>query len=199
MPTLLFLVTVLILLGSLAIILIRLIQKRNTRKVIKLFSITLGSYLTLWLTFYFMKKDIQIQLAENICFDDWCATLTKAELLDSLKNDKKTFYPKGKFIVLHIQMSNHARGIAQKPSEPKVFIINNGTEIKSTSREFEIINVCRGSQRPIDSRLELGQSLETQVLFDIPKNDLDVWATIDEGPFITKLLLQDDRKVFSIK
>ena len=56
-----------------------------------------------------------------------------------------------------------------------------------------------GKQIPIDSKLELHQSLETQLIFDIPINSKNLKGVIEEGPFITKLLFYPDREIYLLK
>jgi hypothetical protein len=55
-----------------------------------------------------------------------------------------------------------------------------------------------GAQLPFDSGLELHQSLETELVFDIPAKARNLKVLIEEGPFITTLLFDDNMKVFAI-
>jgi len=107
--------------------------------------------------------------------------------------------PGGQFIILHIKMSNRAKGIAQKPSEPRVHIKDEkGNSWSFSAQGQKELDNLIGNQIPIDQKLELHQSVETQVVFDIPQNAKKLYALIEEGPFITNLLLQDDKQVFLI-
>jgi hypothetical protein len=107
--------------------------------------------------------------------------------------------PGGQFIILHIKMSNRAKGIAQKPSEPRVHIKDEkGNSCSFSAQGQKELDNLIGNQIPIDQKLELHQSVETQVVFDIPQNAKKLYALIEEGPFITNLLLQDDKQVFLI-
>ncbi|MBK7305476.1 MAG: hypothetical protein IPI30_21340 [Saprospiraceae bacterium] len=94
-------------------------------------------------------------------------------------------------------MSNHARGIAQKPSEPRVHI----TDEKGNSYSFSLagqqaLEKQIGKQIPLDERLELNQSLETQLVFDVLKDARRLEILFEEGPFITRLLFNENREVF---
>jgi hypothetical protein len=96
-------------------------------------------------------------------------------------------------------MSNNAKGIAQKPSEPRVHIIDDNGNSYSFSPEGQLaLEKQKGKQIPIDERLELHQSLETQLVFDVPKDAKGLKALIEEGPFITKLLFNENKEVFLI-
>lgn len=97
-------------------------------------------------------------------------------------------------------MSNHARGIAQKPSEPRVIIKDDNGKIYTYSPEGQkALENINGKQIPLDARLELHQSLETQLVFDIPINNKGMKLIIEEGPFITELLLHRNVNIFLIK
>jgi hypothetical protein len=153
------------------------------------------TYTLLWTIFYFTSSNKEISLGTDICFDDWCATVTQIERQTVLGNQK----PSGQFIILHIKMSNKAKRIAQKPSEPRVHIKDEKGNSWTFSLQGQMaLNNLIGNQIAIDQKLELHQSLETQLVFDIPQNEKKLYALIEEGPFVTKLLLQDDSKVFLI-
>jgi hypothetical protein len=159
-------------------------------------AIILFCYGLLWTIFYFKSADIAVPFGTDVCFDDWCATITQAERPKTLGKQN----PHGQFIVLHITMSNHARGIAQKPSEPRIHIIDGQGNSWAFSREGQqALENEIGKQPLIDERLELHQSLETQLVFDIPQDAKNIKAIIEEGPFITKLLFQDNNEVFLLE
>lgn len=196
MTTLVFFVTIL----AVIVLLIRIVNKsikhKNTFASFRISGIILLVYASLWTVFYLKSSDKEISFGTDICFDDWCATVTKIEKQATLGNEK----PNGQFIIVHIKMSNHARGIAQKPSEPSVHIKDdNGHSWAFSSKGQQALNNLIGNQIPIDQRLELHQSLETQLVFDIPKDAKNLGVLIEEGPFITKFLFHDDNKVFRIQ
>ncbi len=73
----------------------------------------------IWLVFFSVRKEIPVPLGTNICFDDWCATITKYERLkDSEFGDNN----QEQYIVFYTKMTNNAKRVAQKPSEPKVYL-----------------------------------------------------------------------------
>lgn len=195
MAEIIFLATILSTFLLLLKIIVLLIKKRCIKKSAYLILKIVGSYSLLWLVSFMLSKEEIIAPNTDICFDDWCATLVsydKPESIGSLR-------PQGQFIVLHIKMSNHARGRAQKPSEPRVKIIegeNSYSISQSGQQEFETIF---GKQTPIETRLELHQALETTMVFDVPNEAQNLKVIIDEGPlFITKIISAGDKKVFQI-
>ena len=140
-----------------------------------------------------------VSLGTDICFDDWCATITSYEHPENLGIESQVVKPLGQFIILSISISNHARGIAQKPSEPRVHLIDESRKSWPFSEEGQsALERQFGPQTALDSKLALHQTLTTQLVFDVPKKSGNLKAVIEEGPWITNLLFKEDRKVFKI-
>lgn len=197
MTTLIFFSTFISIFILFIVLIIRLFQHRDLFPAFKLLAIIILSYTSLWILFYFLSSYKPVPPGTDICFDDWCATVTKTERPEILGNDGHILQPHGQFVILHIRMSNHARGIAQKPSEPRISIIDGKGNSWSFSEEGQLaLEMERGRQIPIDSRLELHQSLETELVFDIPADVKNLMALIEEGPFITRLLFYENKQVF---
>lgn len=196
MQTLYFLATILAILILVIIILVKLIRKKPISKTCRTLLVVFFLYVLLWTIFYFKASNQTVPLATDICFDDWCATVTSYEKTEKISNQ----VPSGQFIILTIKMTNKARGIAQKPSEPRVHIVDDNNHSWGVAIDGQkALENTQGQLFPIDQRLELHQSLETKLVFDIPKNSTNLKALIEEGPFITKLLLKSDNKVFQIQ
>ena len=197
MATLIFLGTLIFLVILFVIIIRRLLNKRHIGSLIRAVIYIIISYCMIWVVFYSISSDKPIPFGTNVCFDDWCATITSFE---NFENDSITLKSKRQILILHVKMSNHARGISQKPSEPRVTLIDSdGNRYTSSSVGQLALERQRGHQIAIDSKLELHQSLETQLVFEIPLKCIDLKAVIEEGPPITKLLFYPDREVFQLK
>jgi hypothetical protein len=199
MATLLFLLTFLSLLILLIRLIIKAIRHKPVKPTLKTIGIIAGVYLVLWTGFYIKSSFITVPLGTDVCFDDWCATVTQIETSGAAQTKLPPLGTDSTWVILHIKMSNQARGIAQKPSEPRVHLIEeNGNYWEYSAKGQQALEQKTGKQPGIDSRLELHQSLETQLVFAMPSNAKKVKALIEEGPFITKLLLADDRDVFEV-
>ena len=199
MTTLIFFGTIIAILIYLVILIIKIIKRKTITSTLVTLILLIVTYSGLWGILYLIRSDKPISLGTDICFDDWCATVTRIEKPIILGIENQKLNPQGQFIILNIKMSNHARGIDQKPSEPRVHI----TDDKGNSYSFSVagqqaLEKQIGKQIPIDERLELNQSLETQLVFDIPKEAKKLKILIEEGPFITKLLFVENRDVFLI-
>lgn len=197
MTTLIFFGTIISLIICIVIIILRLSKHSPIRSLLRSLIIIGTTYFLIWAISYSISSDKPIPLGTDVCFDDWCATVSYFE---HFENDSLELKPKGQFIILHIKMSNHARGISQKPSAPRVYIVDrDGITYSFSIDGQQALEKQRGNQIPIDSKLELHQSLETQLVFDIPVKCKDLKAVIEEGPFITKFLFYTDREVYLLK
>jgi len=196
MTTLIFFGTLITILVLFIRLIAKLFQHKSIISSIKALGIIILSYTLFWFFFYLISSFKTVPLGTDICFDDWCATITRFEKRDTLE----TFNPRGQFLILYIRMSNHARGIAQKPSEPRIHIIDDKGHYFSYSEEGQqALEKLEGKQIPIDMRLELHQSLETQLVFNVPAGSKYYKAIIEEGPIITKLLFNDNKEVFLLQ
>jgi hypothetical protein len=200
MRTIILFATIITLLVFIIRMIIKIISHKNIAFTIRAIIIIIMSYFLLWIIFYCSAGDKPVALGSDICFDDWCATVTKIESPLFLGNGDELIKPFGQFIILQVKMSNYAKGIAQKPSEPRVHIIDGqGHSWAFSQRGQQTLEKSNGKQIPIDERLELHQSLQTQLVFDVPKDAKKLKVLIEEGPFITKLLLPEDNEVFILQ
>jgi hypothetical protein len=200
MKELVFILTLIIVIVLFVRLIVLLVRRKFARKDILLPSIIILTYTVIWLVFKFTVNYSPVPFGTDICFDDWCATVTSFEKTDSLGVEIQKVHPHGQYIILHIRMSNHARGIAQKPSEPRVSIIYDNVKPLQYSVDGQhALERLKGPQAPVDSRLELHQSLETELVFDVPSEARGLKAIIEEGPFITRLIFPSDKEVFFLK
>ena len=197
MDALLLFTTIISLFILFIILLIKIITRKNITSTSKYIGLIILSYSILWAIFYFKASNQNVPLATDICFDDWCATVTSYQKSEKIGNQ----ISKGQFYILSIKMTNKARGIAQKPSEPRIHIIDDKRHTWSLSTTGQkALEDLQGIQIPIDERLELHQSLQTKIVFEIPKEATGLKALIEEGPpYITSLLLHDNQRVFELK
>src|SRR6185312_1969645 len=75
----------------------KLIKHKSIGSTLRLIVIILFGYTFLWIIFYFVTTETAVPFGTDVCFDDWCATITQAERPKILGQQK----PRGQFIVLH--------------------------------------------------------------------------------------------------
>lgn len=175
---------------------IKAIKRKPLLQPIKKMGIVWICYLLLWCIFFFKSTYKTVEYGTPVCFDDWCATVTKTEIVKSIAAKSAD----GEFVIVHLKMMNRARGRAQKPSEPAVYILNaNGNKTSVSPTGTKALEESIGKQAPLDAELDLHGELETQLVFDVPANNRDLKVLIEEGPFISKLELWGDREVFEVR
>jgi hypothetical protein len=190
MTTLIFFITVLVLLILFIRIIVKLIRRKPVTVTIKIILAIILAYSALWIIFGLTRKRMPVPMGTEICFDDWCATVSKSTV--STVGDSMQ-------VVLTITMSNHARGIAQKPSEPRVHILDTyGHAWPYSLVSQQAYEKKYGSQPGIGHRLEIHQTMETVMVFELPKRSVGLRALIEEGPWITHLLFPEDQMIFKI-
>jgi len=200
MTTIVFLLTILAMVILVTTIFSRMIRRRPIKRSLIVLLSIVAFYSLMWAVFFILRADKPIPLGTDVCFDDWCATVTAADTASTLGAGPELIHPAGSFVILHLRMSNHARGIAQKPSEPRVHILDaNGHIISFSPLGQAALEHLKGPQVTLDSRLELHQSIETQLVFDVPKNATGLKALIEEGPaYINDMLWHGEREIFKI-
>ena len=179
MADLLLLIVLLTLVALLVIIAIDALRRKPVKKTQLALGIIILVYATAWAFCYTRAIFTTVPLGQDICFDDWCAAVTSV--------DQR---PHSDTILLHITMSNHARGIAQRPDQPRIHLIDDAGHRYSA--------IAMGGT-PLDSRLELHQSLSTTMTFTVPSNVPGVGALIEEGPLIAEFAYPGNKPVFKVR
>lgn len=191
MTSLIFLLTALTLLVLFIRTIIKLARRKPVWRIITVICIVVVVYGLAWTVFKSTQKLAPAPMGTQVCFDDWCATVTRAERQDAGDSS---------LIILHIKMFNNARGIAQTPSEPRVHILDPDGHAWPFSLKAQAAYEKRyGTQPGIAHRLELHQSMETVMVFALPRGITNLQALIEEGPWITNLLFPEDEMVFNLE
>ena len=79
MSTLLFFVTLVALFVLLVSVPIRALRRKPVTPALRLIGIVVAVYSLLWIAWYVKSADRPVPLGTEVCFDDWCATITGAE------------------------------------------------------------------------------------------------------------------------
>lgn len=199
MATIVFLLTTLILIILIPIALIRIIQQKPVKKDLYTIALLICFYALAWLFFYINSKYVTVPLGTDICFDDWCATVTGINTDTQGQLKLPVISKDSAWVILNVTMENHAKRIAQKPSEPRIHIIDdNGAYWPTSSTGQQALEKQLGPQFELGRRLELGQSLSTRLVYKIPLTAKHPKVLIEEGPFITKLLFKGDQSVYYV-
>jgi amino acid transporter len=200
MTSLIFMLTAIALIVLVIRLIIKLIRGRPALSSLKIILIVVAAYGVGWLFFYWGSKNVPVLFGTEVCFDDWCATVTQIESGPAIQKQFEKLHSYSTYVIVHIRMLNQARGIAQTPSNPRVHILDgNGTAWAYSAAAQKLLETTLGPQPGIGHRLDLHQSLETLLVFAVPKNAGSLNVLIEEGPPITNLLFPEDKMVFAVK
>jgi hypothetical protein len=166
---------------------------------LKFILILILGYSAVWLIFFLIRSERVMAYGDDVCFDDWCATILEIQKGPEIQQQFAPISQDSLWIVLNVRMSNHARGIAQKPSEPRVFIVDQkGYSWYPSLKGQQKLEADFGPQVSLGEKLALHQALTTKIVYSLPKRSENLRIIIAEGPFITKLLFPEDQADFVI-
>lgn len=156
---LIFLIFALITLVNLGRLVYRLVKRKPALRLVTFLAGMWALYAVAIIISGVFSSERLIPLGSIQCFDDWCASVVKAT-------------SEGATIVLEVRVINKARRVTQTPDHPKLTIIDTaGSEYMPT----EI------SPRPLDSKLEVGETFITNARFKIKDGQKASKALLVEG------------------
>ena len=133
-----------------------------------------------------------LALGTDECFDDWCATVIGAQTVAAHGTT-----PGKKSVGVTLGISNRARQVAFRPSQPRVALMLESGEFIAPSaaaqRDFE---KNAGSQESLAKRIVAGERFQTVVMFDVPVSMRRATVVVLEGPAIVTRFLVGDENSF---
>lgn len=199
MASLVFILTFLLLVILLMAVVFQAIRKRPVTPQFKIMGYTLGAYVLLWLFFYMISTKTVVPLNTPICFDDWCATVNQIDQGPVAQQELGKLTLDSTYVVLHVTMSNHAKRIAQKPSDPRIYLIDTaGKYWGHSSNGQQWLETVLKSQPSLGQKLDLHESVQTRLVFALPKGRKPFQILIEEGPFISNMIFPASQPVFQV-
>lgn len=152
-----------------------------------------AAYFLIWLVFYLKKAEYPEKLGAPLCFDDWCASVTDYKFQDKPGG--------GKYLFLYMEISNRAKRVAMRPSEPRVYVRDaQNRQYRPSAEALRFFEQQHGPQQSsVDTLLQPGEAQFPMLAFEIPATATGLSAVIEEGPvWVNKLFLQFDQPVFEL-
>ena len=176
-------------------IVVRLFRKKPVRRVAVAAIACVTVYAILLITLSLSSRTRELTPGTEKCFDDWCATVTKARSLPGRENSDL------KLVGVSFEVSNHAQRAAFRPSQPRVSLVApDGRAYMPSSvaqREFE---QQAGRQEDLARRLTAGEQFQTTLVFEVPPETRKGWIVLQEGPAaITRFLIGDENSFLHAK
>lgn len=197
---LLFLLTVLIFLGTILFVPYALLrhQIRRTRNVSLVALLWMAGYLIALLGVSLLTPQAVLRPHQEHCFDDMCFSVVSAATSKTLGSPPVQYTAQGSYYLVMVQLRNAGRGRAQKPSSPSFVLVDQ------QGNSYEVVSQAEGSigQNPVwDRQLPAGTTASKVYVFDVPQTASVRGLIISEGGsgFPLMLILGDENSLFHQK
>ena len=140
-----------------------------------------------------------LAIGEDWCFDDWCVAVDGVTLAPELGPPDNPLRAEGVFYVVRLRISNQARGRPQRASSAAVHLLDGLGHRYAVSPAGQVaFEAVEGPTPPLTSSLEVGESVTTVRVFDLPGDARDVGLTVEHpvGPAPGLFLLGDQASLF---
>lgn len=205
--TLAFIVTFFWLLFAIGAISYGLLAHKSVlvRNVSLLTFIWLGLYFAALLLVSFTSSQTIIEQTQEKCFDEMCFSVKQVNKVKTLGLPPEQKTAQGIYYVVTLQLRNAALRVPQKPDNPAYNIVDRQGKSYIYSGEGQIALERQQPQqvRPIDflssHRLNPGEVLTNDLVFDLPTAVEEPGIVITEGSWPTPLIIGDENSFFHLK
>lgn len=198
LSTLFFLLTVLILLGTIVAIIVTLVSRRQlpARHILIGSSIWLSLYIIGMLVVSFLTPQTVLSLRQEKCFDDMCFSVTSVDITTNLKAKQFVSMPQGLFYIVTVQLRNAAIRAPAKPDNPLFTLVDQqGHSYTPSSLAQQSI----GQSPTWNQQLQPGEIVPREIVFEVPTMLQQPGLLIAEGGWPTKLIIGDENSFFHKK
>jgi hypothetical protein len=153
-------------------------RKARAGSLLKKHAVALGIYLAVLVAVSLATPQRVVALKEDHCFDDWCVAVEGVTVQEQLGQD--SVEPVGVFYVVTLRLSNHARGRSQRASSAAVHLLDeHGRRYDVSENGQAALAAQLGDVPPLTSTIEVGSSLLTYQVFDLPRGAHGIELTIE--------------------
>jgi hypothetical protein len=154
------------------------IRRRPVRPTVNFVMTSAAAYVLALLAVGLTSREVDLTPGTAKCFDDWCASPMTVERT-------------GRLVIVDLHVSSIARGEAQRPDEPRVSLV--GDDGRTYLAAPDALASSSGSERPLDDRIDPGESYSTKLAFEIPAAVRAVKVVVEEGPpWLTVAIIGDE-------
>ncbi len=201
-----FLTTVLgLLAAALGTVYALVVHKLDLAKVIgKWTALGLGIYFGLLITVSLTSREQVLGMNEEKSF---CAL--DCDLAFSVVNISKTKTvgspphqdtAQGTYYVVSVKAQSHAAGATMTPDNPRGFVVDDrGRTYGYSSDGQRALELVQGKTAVFSQAIEPGSSYTIDWVFDLPSDAKNPCLVIDEGPWITHLIVGEEDSFFHKK
>jgi hypothetical protein len=197
-----FLASILALAAGLAGLLFSLVTRRNKLALrIALGMVAwIGVYAALLLIASVTSAQQILGPGQEHCYDEMCFSVQKVTTAQTLTGGKKEVKAAGIYYVVSLQLRNDAKRVAQKPSHPQVWAVDQqGHTYAGILASGDFPGAPVDSAQLWDQKLQAGESQVRTLAFDLPPAAANPFLVVTEGGGPTFLIIGDENSPFHAK
>ena len=195
-------------LGVCAILLVVALLTRRGARAARIAALALGwvaIYVLVLLAVSFTSRPAYLAPGQERCFDEMCYSVQAVATAHTLGAAPNALTAQGDYVILILQLRSAAKGTAQKPSEPDLFMIDaRGQRYSPALNAGSELNLPLG--QPVTGAqlwsvpVPPGESLRRTVAFDLPAGLAQPALVISEGigP-LSAVVIGDEGSLFHAK
>jgi hypothetical protein len=160
----------------------------------------MGIYAAVLLAVSFTSAPRVLGPGQEHCFDEMCFSVKNAAATKTVGAGPDQVSAHGVYYIVTVQLRNDAKRVAQKPSDPQLWI-----QDQQGRRHAEMIgtgDTGLAVGQPVDAsqlwgqRLQAGESQAQTIAFDLPAGIIQPVLVITEGGGPTFLIIGDENSPF---
>lgn len=160
----------------------------------------IGVYTTALLLVSFTTPQRVLAMGEEHCFDEMCFSVQNVVPSKTLGAGSQQLTAGGIFYIVTVQLRNDAKRVAQKPSDPGIWIQDQqGRSYTQILGAGDALGQTLDANRLWDQKLQAGESQARTLAFDLPADTANPLLVIAEGGGPTFLIIGDENSPFHTK
>jgi hypothetical protein len=172
------LATLIVLIATGAHLLLR--RPARAARLLKGYAVAFTMYFGALVVVSLVSPQRVVAMKEDHCFDDWCVAVDEVSVHNELGQGASIAKPDGVFYVITLRLSNHARGRRQRAASAAVHLRDErGRRYEVSEAGQAALAAQQGDLPPLTSTIDVGHSVITYQVFDLPRDAQGIELTIE--------------------
>jgi hypothetical protein len=156
-----------------------------------------GLYAAVLIAVSLTSRPKVLRMGERQCFDEWCISVERAARQLELGKAPVTVNAGGIFCVVTVRVSNRARRRAQRETDVGVCLVGpEGRRYYPSPHGQLALDATGAGGEDLTTKMAPGGSFERTVVFDVPKEAVDLGLVVTHGRFPGALIIGDSQSFF---
>ena len=158
-------------------------RRRGNRapRLLRTLAVVWAVYLSIVFTVSATTPQRIVPLGQDICFDEMCFSVVRAEIFPQLGSGEHVVTTNGRFYVVTVRVSSHSRSRAQSEGGIHAELWDSGKYYGLSSEGQRAWETTNGPTRPLAARLQPGESVLSTQVFDVPRQSLSPSLILSHG------------------